>query len=140
MTKGVLEKPQKMDQRRQNVRWDNHQSNLQTMFSWQLEQERFLDITLASQDGQTIKAHRAVLCAASGYFDTVLTNTTVGKETLVILKDINFDEIKQIIDFVYHGEISVEQVVWSAFSLFLNIFVKPFIFSKCCFIDIRVNL
>lgn len=107
-----------MDQRRQNVRWDNHQSNLQTMFSYQLEQERFLDITLASQDGQTIKAHRAVLCAASGYFDTVLTNTTVGRETLVILKDINFDEIKQIIDFVYHGEISVEQVVFLIFEYF----------------------
>lgn len=93
-----------------SVRWDNHQTNLQTMFSYQLEQEHFLDITLACENGQILKAHRAVLCAASGYFDTVLSNSNWDKEMLVIVKDIPREELKLIIEFIYKGEISVQQV------------------------------
>lgn len=99
-----------MDRGRQNVRWDHHQSHLQAMLSSQLDQERFCDVTLACEGGQILKVHRSILCATSGYFDAVLSDTTVNKETLVIMKDSKFDEIKLIIDFVYHGEISVEQV------------------------------
>lgn len=111
-----------------NVRWDNHQTNLQTMFSHQLDQGRFCDVTLACQGGQTLKAHRAVLCAASGYFDTVLSNSNWDKEMLVIVKDIPKEELKLIIEFVYKGEISVQQVSGmevglvekSKFSVFFN--------------------
>lgn len=80
------------------------------MFSHQFYQGRFCDVTLASEDGQTVKAHRSVLCACSGYFDTVLSRITTDKDTLVILKDCSIVEIKLLISFMYNGEISVDRV------------------------------
>lgn len=99
-----------MNNRPQYVRWDNHRNHLQTMFSHQFYQGRFCDVILACEDGQTIKAHRSVLCACSGYFDSVLNRIAADKDTLVILKDCNIFEIKLLISFMYNGEISVDRV------------------------------
>lgn len=112
----------------QFLRWDSHQTHLQTMFTHQLEKGRFCDITLACQGGQTIRAHRSVLCACSGYFDSVLSNVT-DKETLVIMKDCRIDEIKLLIEFMYNGEICVEvvsirKISFFAISYFPEIFLS----------------
>lgn len=92
------------------VRWDFHQSQLQTSFTHQLKQGRFCDLTIACDGGETLKAHRSILCACSGYFDSVLIDAGVGKDTLVILKDCDFREVSLIIEFMYNGEICVDQV------------------------------
>lgn len=80
------------------------------MFSQLLDQGRFCDVTLACQGGETLRAHRVVLCACSAYFDTVLLNSTPEKETLAILRDCDFDDIRLIIEFMYNGEISLPLV------------------------------
>lgn len=92
------------------LKWDYHRNHLQTMFLSQLDEGRFCDVTLACENGQTLKAHRSVLCACSTYFDKVLTSTTMGKDTLVILKDCKFTDMKLIIEFMYNGEIIVQHV------------------------------
>lgn len=102
----------------QHLRWDYHQSHLQSMFSLQMEKGRFCDLTLACQGGQTLKVHRSVLCATSGYFDAILSSDAAPKETIVIMKDCKIDDVQLLIEFIYKGEISVEQVsglaeIWS---------------------------
>lgn len=99
-----------MDDVRPFLRWDYHPNHLQSMFSLQMEEGRFCDVTLACKGGQKLKAHRAVLCACSAYFDMVLDSETAGKETIVIIKDGQFDDIKSLIEFMYNGEVSVDQV------------------------------
>lgn len=79
------------------------------MFSQLLDRECFCDVTLACE-GRTLRAHRVVLCACSTYFDSILTSGNSDKETIVIMKDCRFDDVKCLIDFMYKGEINVEHV------------------------------
>lgn len=89
------------------LRWKYHHSNLQTMFSQLLDRGCFCDVTLACE-GQTIKAHRVVLCACSTYFDAILTNCCSEKDPIIIMRDAKFADIKCLIEFMYKGEINVE--------------------------------
>lgn len=75
-----------------------------------MDQGRFCDVKLACEGGQTLRAHRSVLCASSGYFDAVLSSDAAPKETIVIMKDCKLDDLQLLIEFIYKGEISVEQV------------------------------
>lgn len=49
------------------LRWNNHQSNLLTVFDQLLTSEAFVDVTLAVE-GQMLRAHKMVLSACSPYF------------------------------------------------------------------------
>lgn len=49
------------------LRWNNHQSNIISVFEQLLQSESFVDVTLAVE-GMTLKAHKVVLSACSPYF------------------------------------------------------------------------
>jgi hypothetical protein len=49
------------------LRWNNHQSNLLSVFDQLLHDESFVDVTLAVE-GQLLRAHKMVLSACSPYF------------------------------------------------------------------------
>lgn len=49
------------------LRWNNHQSNLLSVFDQLLHDEAFVDVTLAVE-GQLLRAHKMVLSACSPYF------------------------------------------------------------------------
>lgn len=53
------------------LRWNNHQSNLLSVFDQLLHDESFVDVTLAVE-GQLLKAHKMVLSACSPYFQVIL--------------------------------------------------------------------
>lgn len=78
------------------------------MFSQLLGRGCFCDVTLACE-GQTIRAHRVVLCACSTYFENLLTNCySEEKDPIIIMHDARYDDIKCLIEFMYKGEINVE--------------------------------
>lgn len=104
----------KMAMQQYCLRWKYHHSNLQTMFSQLLDREAFCDVTLACE-GQTLRAHRVVLCACSTFFDSILTNRYTDKDPIVIMKDCKFEDIRCLIEFMYKGEINVEHVSIFAF-------------------------
>ncbi|KAF6216616.1 hypothetical protein GE061_000960 [Apolygus lucorum] len=88
------------------LRWKYHHSNLQVMFAQLLERESFCDVTLACE-GKTLRAHKMMLSACSTYFDTIFSKHE-EKDPIVILKDVKFDDIKALVEFMYKGEINVE--------------------------------
>lgn len=90
------------------LRWKYHHNNLQTMFSQLLERGCFCDVTLACE-GRTLKAHRVVLSACSTFFDSILTSYG-EKDPILIMKDVKFDDVKCLVDFMYKGEINVDHV------------------------------
>lgn len=49
------------------LRWNNHQSNLLSVFDQLLHDESFVDVTIAVE-GQLLRAHKMVLSACSPYF------------------------------------------------------------------------
>ncbi|XP_014209079.1 protein tramtrack, alpha isoform [Copidosoma floridanum] len=95
------------------LRWNNHQSNLLSVFDQLLHDEAFVDVTLAVE-GQLLKAHKMVLSACSPYFQALFTNHP-DKHPIVILKDVPYADMRSLLDFMYRGEVSVDQERLTAF-------------------------
>ena len=95
------------------LRWNNHQSNLLTVFDQLLHEESFVDVTLAVE-GQLLRAHKMVLSACSPYFQTLFINHP-DKHPIVILKDVPYCDMRCLLDFMYRGEVSVDQDRLTAF-------------------------
>ncbi|KAK3932157.1 Protein bric-a-brac 2 [Frankliniella fusca] len=89
------------------LRWNNYQSNLTHVFDQLLQNESFVDVTLACE-GHSVKAHKMVLSACSPYFQTLFFENPC-KHPIVILKDIRWPELKAVVEFMYKGEINVSQ-------------------------------
>ncbi|KAH8306269.1 hypothetical protein KR018_005571 [Drosophila ironensis] len=103
----------KMASQRFCLRWNNHQTNLLSVFDQLLHAETFTDVTLAVE-GQYLKAHKMVLSACSPYFNALFVNHP-EKHPIVILKDVPYSDMKSLLDFMYRGEVSVDQERLTAF-------------------------
>jgi len=92
------------------LKWNNYQHSLTSTFKDLLACENFVDCTLScGQAGQTINAHRVVLSACSPYFRQVLSNLGAWQHPVIILKDIKYEDLAGIVEFIYHGEVSIDQ-------------------------------
>lgn len=89
------------------LRWNNHQSNLLSVFDQLLQVEAFCDVTLAVE-GASLKCHKMVLAACSSYFQNLFMENTC-KHPIVFLKDISFNQTRALLDYMYHGEVSVQE-------------------------------
>ncbi|XP_019766191.1 longitudinals lacking protein, isoforms H/M/V isoform X7 [Dendroctonus ponderosae] len=89
------------------LRWNNHQSTLVSVFDSLLEHEKLVDCTLAAE-GKLLKAHKVVLSACSPYFETLLSRH-YDKHPILILKDVKFQELKAMMDYMYRGEVNISQ-------------------------------
>ncbi|GLV39075.1 tramtrack [Carabus blaptoides fortunei] len=105
--------PSNMSSQRFCLRWNNHQSNLLSVFDQLLHDESFVDVTLAVE-GQLLRAHKMVLSACSPYFQALFVNHP-DKHPIVILKDVPYSDMKSLLDFMYRGEVSVDQDRLTAF-------------------------
>lgn len=90
------------------LRWNNHRSNLLTVFDELLQNEAFTDVTLVCDGGSPLKCHRMVLAACSPYFQNLFTDLPC-KHPVVVLKDVKYSEIKAILEYMYRGEVNVAQ-------------------------------
>ncbi|XP_065225255.1 protein tramtrack, alpha isoform isoform X1 [Planococcus citri] len=95
------------------LRWNNHQSNLLSVFDQLLHDESFVDVTIAVE-GQLLRAHKMVLSACSPYFQALFVSHP-DKHPIVILKDVPFADMRSLLDFMYRGEVSVDQDRLTAF-------------------------
>jgi len=90
------------------LRWNNHRSNLLSVFDQLLQNESFTDVTLACEGGASIKGHKMVLAACSGYFAALFSELPC-KHPVVVLKDVRYADMKAILEYMYRGEVNVEQ-------------------------------
>lgn len=72
------------------LRWNNHRSNLLTVFDELLHNEEFSDVTLAVDDGRMVNCHRIVLAACSTYFQTLFTKLPPNQHPIIVLKDVRY--------------------------------------------------
>lgn len=89
------------------LRWNNYQSNLTNVFDELLQNESFVDVTLACE-GQSIKAHKMILSACSPYFQALFYDNPC-QHPIVIMRDVRWQELKALMEFMYKGEINVSQ-------------------------------
>ncbi|KAL1110219.1 hypothetical protein AAG570_008296 [Ranatra chinensis] len=90
------------------LRWNNHRSNLLTVFDQLLQNEAFTDVTLACEGGTSVKCHKMVLAACSSYFQCLFTELPC-QHPVVVLKDVGYGEMKAILEYMYRGEVNVAQ-------------------------------
>ncbi|XP_067204410.1 protein bric-a-brac 2 isoform X2 [Linepithema humile] len=90
------------------LRWNNYQSNMTSVFHQLLQNEAFVDVTLACNEA-SLKAHKVVLSACSSYFQNLLLSNPCKHPTIIMPQDVCFNDLKFIIEFVYRGEIDVSQ-------------------------------
>ena len=90
------------------LRWNNHRSNLLNMFDELLQNQILTDVTLVCEGGSPIKCHKMVLVACSPYFHNVFMDLPC-KHPVVVLKDVKYNEIKAILEYMYRGEVNVAQ-------------------------------
>lgn len=89
------------------LKWKSHYSNLLSALDQLLFSESFTDVTLACE-GFSLKAHKAVLSACSPFFQNLFAENQC-QHPIVILKDFKFNELRAIVDFMYHGEVNVSR-------------------------------
>lgn len=89
------------------LKWNNHHSNMLTVFEQLLSNEALVDVTLACE-GLSMKAHKMVLSACSPFFQNLFLENPC-KHPIVILKDMKYRDLKAIVDFMYRGEVNVSE-------------------------------
>lgn len=72
-----------------------------------------VDVTLAV-DGHFLQAHKIVLSICSPYFKQMF-KLNPCKHPIVILRDVGHEHMKDILEFMYMGEVSVLRENLSAF-------------------------
>ncbi|XP_015602678.1 broad-complex core protein isoforms 1/2/3/4/5 isoform X2 [Cephus cinctus] len=89
------------------VSWNSHQSNMHNAFPKLLSSEQFVDVTLAC-DGGSIKCHKVVLSACSDYLERLLLEIPCT-HPIIFLRDMRMWELQALVEFMYRGEVYVEQ-------------------------------
>lgn len=88
-----------------SLRWNNFHSNLTSGFHELFQANDMVDVTL-SVEGKFLQAHKLVLSICSPFFKQ-LFKMNPCKHPVVILKDVMYGNLKDIIEFMYLGEVNV---------------------------------
>ncbi|CAG9767477.1 unnamed protein product [Ceutorhynchus assimilis] len=96
-----------------SLRWNNFHSNITSGFHELLQLAEMVDVTLAV-DGHFLQAHKVVLSICSPYFKQMFKENPC-KHPIVILKDVGHENMKDILQFMYMGEVSVLRENLSSF-------------------------
>jgi len=96
------------------LKWNDFKDNISTSLRDLKDEQDFFDVTIASDDDHQIEAHKLVLSASSSFFKNILKNNK-HQHPLIYLRGIKMTEIQAMVDFMYHGEVEVEQENLDAF-------------------------
>ncbi|XP_055595720.1 modifier of mdg4-like isoform X32 [Uranotaenia lowii] len=94
--------------------WNNFNTNLSAGFHESLIRGDLVDVTLAAE-GQLVKAHRLILSVCSPYFRKMFTQMPANQHAFIFLKDVSHSALKDLIQFMYCGEVNVKQDALPAF-------------------------
>ncbi|XP_072393818.1 uncharacterized protein [Diabrotica undecimpunctata] len=87
--------------------WDNFHKNMSSGMNSLLENEDLVDVTLAVQ-GKCLKAHKMVLSVCSPYFKELFKSNPC-QHPIVFMKDVSYEALSDLLQFMYQGEVQVSQ-------------------------------
>jgi len=91
-----------------NLTWDDFQQSTKETFRSLVNEEEFMDVTLACDDDKQLRAHKVILSACSPFFKNILVKNP-HSSPLLFISGVNFTDLKAILNFMYLGETKVEQ-------------------------------
>ena len=90
------------------LQWNDFKDNANALFENLREDQDFTDVTLASEDGKQVEAHKVILAASSPFFKTILAKHK-HPHPLIFMRGVKSDNLMAIVDFLYRGEANVLQ-------------------------------
>ena len=90
------------------LQWNDFNSNVNKAFGNLREDNDFSDVTLASEDGRQVEAHKVLLAAASPFFKEMLLKKK-HSHPLIYMRGVKTDTLIAMVDFLYTGEAKVSQ-------------------------------
>ncbi|KAK5645841.1 hypothetical protein RI129_004305 [Pyrocoelia pectoralis] len=95
------------------LKWNNFQTTLINAFGSLQNTEDLTDVTLTCE-GIRIKAHKIILSACSPYFRSIFKENPCP-HPVVILKDVSYQDLIAVLNFMYQGEVLITQDKLSSF-------------------------
>ena len=90
------------------LKWNDFERNLSSSFRDLRSDRQLFDVTLACED-EHIQAHKVILSACSTFFRNILVRSSNHTNLLLYLKGISSKDMESVLNFMYHGEVSVAQ-------------------------------
>ena len=88
------------------LKWGDFQQNIAISYGELRKDPHFSDVTLVSEEGLKIEAHRIILIASSSFFSN-LFSANEHNHPMIYMKGLKTKDLMAIVDFIYHGETSV---------------------------------
>ncbi|KAK0172130.1 hypothetical protein PV328_005488 [Microctonus aethiopoides] len=96
-----------------SLRWNNYLKHITCAFDTLRSDEDLVDVTL-SCEGKRIRAHKMLLSACSTYFRDLFKENPC-QHPVIIFRNVKFDDLAALIDFMYQGEVNVVQEQLASF-------------------------
>ncbi|KAJ9587695.1 hypothetical protein L9F63_018875 [Diploptera punctata] len=90
-----------------SLRWNNYLSHITCAFDSLRSDEDLVDVTL-SCEGKRIRAHKMLLSACSTYFRDLFKENPC-QHPVIIFRNVKFEDLAALVDFMYQGEVNVVQ-------------------------------
>jgi hypothetical protein len=91
-----------------NVEWNEFKPSAISAFRNLECDEHFTDVTLASEDGGHVKAHKVVLSSCSAFFKDILIQHP-HPFPLIYLSSVDMEDLNFFIKFIYTGEAPIDE-------------------------------
>lgn len=91
-----------------SFKWQSFPSHMVGSLDTCYEKQQFVDLSLVCKDSTILKCHKMVLANSSSFFRRLLLAND-HPHPMIVLHDIEADDLKTIVNFMYCGEIQVVQ-------------------------------
>ena len=119
-----------------SLKWNDFERNISRSFGLLRSEEEFFDVTLVSDDQQTMSAHKVVLSASSPYFKNVLTRNK-HSHPLLCLQGVDSTLLKTVLDYIYTGQVEVLHEDLGKFLSIAEKFQLEALTTKSSFVDLE---
>ncbi|RLU17143.1 hypothetical protein DMN91_011212 [Ooceraea biroi] len=96
-----------------SLRWNNYLKHITCAFDMLRTDEELVDVTL-SCEGKRIRAHKMLLSACSTYFRDLFKENPCP-HPVIIFRNVKFEDLAALINFIYQGEVNVLQEQLASF-------------------------
>ena len=90
------------------LKWNDFHASISKTFSTLRKEQDFHDISLLSDNGEAVSAHKVVLSASSEFFKSVLQKADHPKP-MIYLNGVDYKVLNHILDYIYEGEVQLYQ-------------------------------
>merc|ERR1719369_2170760 len=93
-----------------HLKWNDFENDIRHTFVCLRKERSSFDVTLATDDGHIIEAHKIILSAGSEFFNSILKRTK-HPNPFVHLKGVTKSDLESVINFLYCGQVVISQDV-----------------------------